>query len=197
MNDRRDFTLAYRDRLVDALLALEPAALGQALELFQQTWLAGGLVLLAGNGGSATTAEHMDLDLSKTIARVAGAGMGFRSIALTHSAAVTAWSNDVGAAEIFAGQIRDLGRAGDLLVVFSAKGNSPNIISALEAAREIGLTTVGFLGAGGGLARKLVDAAVVVASDDYGAIEDVHLAINHLLVDHLATWVTDRPTPAA
>lgn len=197
MSGRREFAVAYHDRLVTALRALDPAALEQVLELLERTWLEGRLVLLAGNGGSATTAEHMGLDLSKTLARSAGAGRGFRTVALTHGAAVTAWSNDVGGAEVFSGQIRDLGRAGDLLIVFSAKGNSPNIIAAVRAGRELGLGVIGFLGAGGGRTRELVDAAVVVDSDDYGVIEDVHVALNHTIVGYLSEWVARHSEPDA
>src|SRR5207253_2558806 len=128
MSARLEIVGAYRDRLVDALRLLDLQAVDGALELLERTWRDDRLVLLAGNGGSAATAEHMDLDLSKTIARISGPGRGFRTIALTHGPALSAWSNDVGPEAVFAGQVRDLGRRGDVLAVFSAMGNSPNIV---------------------------------------------------------------------
>jgi D-sedoheptulose 7-phosphate isomerase len=163
-------------------------ALGAALALLERAWTEDRLVLLAGNGGSAATAEHMDLDLSKTIARVAGAGRGFRTIALTHGPALSAWANDAGPAEVFCGQVRDLGRPSDVLVVFSALGNSPNVVAAVREARELGLRTIGFLGAGGGATAGLVDVAVVVESDEYGVIEDTHLVLNHIVTEYFADW---------
>src|SRR5439155_1679017 len=83
------------------------------------------------------------------------------------------------------------GRRGDVLAVFSAMGNSPNIVEAVKEARALGLGTIGFLGNGGGAARGLVDIAVVVESDDYGVIEDAHLALNHLVTDYFARWVAE------
>jgi D-sedoheptulose 7-phosphate isomerase len=188
VKSRADFAKAYRDRVVTALGLIDLSALEATLELLERAWTEDRLVLLAGNGGSAATAEHMDLDLSKGIARVAGAGRGFRTIALTHGPALSAWSNDVGPAEVFAGQVRDLARADDVLIVVSAKGNSDNVISAVGVARELGLSTIGFLGAGGGRTRELVDVAVVVSSDDYGVVEDSHLVLNHVVTEYFAEW---------
>ena len=188
MTDRSRFAERYRDRVVQTLERIDVAALEGALELLEEAWTGDRLVLLAGNGGSAATAEHMDLDLSKTIARLAGAGRGFRTIALTHGPALSAWANDAGPEEVFCGQVRDLGRPGDVLLVFSAKGNSANVVAAVREARELGLRTIGFLGAGGGHTRELVDVAVVVDADDYGVIEDAHLVLNHVVTEYFADW---------
>lgn len=188
MSERRTFVTGYRDTLVGTLERLDLESVERAISVLEQAWTHDRLVLLAGNGGSATTSEHMDLDLSKTIARIAGPGRGFRTIALTHGAAISAWANDAGVETVFAGQVRDLGRRGDVLVVFSAKGNSPNIVAAVEEAVAIGMETVAFLGAGGGRVAALVDVAMVVASSEYGVIEDVHLAINHLITDYFSRW---------
>jgi D-sedoheptulose 7-phosphate isomerase len=192
VSERQALVAAYRDRLVEALQRLDLDSVEQALGLLERAWHEDRLVLLAGNGGSAATAEHMDLDLSKTIARISGPGRGFRTIALTHGPALSAWANDVGPEAVFAGQVRDLGRRGDVLAVFSAMGNSPNIVEAVNEARALGLGTIGFLGNGGGRARDLVDIAVVVESDDYGVIEDAHLALNHLVTEYFARWVAGQ-----
>ena len=188
MSERARFAERYRDRVVHTLELIDAKSLGEALELLERAWTDDRLVLLAGNGGSAATAEHMNLDLSKTIARIAGAGRGFRSIALTQGPALSAWANDAGTEEVFRGQVRDLGRPGDVLVVFSAKGNSANVVAAVREARELGLDTIGFLGAGGGSTRELVDVAVVVESAEYGVIEDTHLVLSHMVTEYFAAW---------
>ena len=185
---KRDVVERHLDRLGETLRRLETSSIEAALALLEDAWDQDRLVLLAGNGGSAATAEHMDLDLSKTVARLAGARRGFRTISLTHGPALSAWANDAGSEEVFAGQVRDLARPGDVLLVVSAKGNSTNIVAAVGEARELGLRTIGFLGAGGGRTRELVDVAVVVASDDYGVIEETHLVLNHILTDYFADW---------
>lgn len=188
MSDRSRFAERYRDRVVETLEKIDVEALERVLAVLEEAWTEDRLVLLAGNGGSAATAEHMDLDLSKTIARIAGPGRGFRTIALTHGPALSAWANDAGPEEVFCGQVRDLGRPGDVLLVFSAKGNSANVVAAVREARELGLRTIGFLGAGGGETKALVDVAVVVDADDYGVIEDAHLVLNHVVTEYFADW---------
>jgi D-sedoheptulose 7-phosphate isomerase len=188
VSERAPFAERYRDRVVGALQRMDVDAIDEALALLEQAWTEDRLVLLAGNGGSAATAEHMDLDLSKTIARIAGPGRGFRTIALTHGPALTAWANDAGSPEVFRGQVRDIGRSGDVLLVISAKGNSPNVVAAVREANELGLRTIAFLGDGGGQTRELVDVAVVVDSDEYGVIEDAHLVLNHIVTEYLAEW---------
>jgi D-sedoheptulose 7-phosphate isomerase len=196
MTEDVTFVAGYRNRLIDCLSALDEQRIAEAIDMLEGAWLHDRLVLLAGNGGSASTAEHMDLDLSKTIARIAGTGQGFRTIALTHGGALSAWANDAGVDEMFAGQVRDLARPGDVLVVFSAMGNSPNVVRAVEEGRAQGLRTIGFLGAGGGKLRSLVDVAVVVESSDYGVIEDAHLTLNHMVTEYFAEWAKSRERPA-
>lgn len=188
MRARLDVVERHCDRVAETLRRLDLDAIDHALALLEQAWREDRLVLLAGNGGSAATAEHMDLDLSKTIARLAGPGRGFRTIALTHGPALSAWANDAGHEEVFAGQVRDLARPHDVLLVLSARGNSTNVVSAVDNARQLGLRTIGFLGAGGGQTREMVDVAVVVDSDDYGVIEDTHLMLNHVVTDYFAEW---------
>lgn len=188
MSERARFVERYRDHVVGTIDRIDVDAVEEVLALLEQVWTEDRLVLLAGNGGSAATAEHMDLDLSKTIARIAGPGRGFRTIALTHGPALSAWANDAGPEEVFRGQIRDVGRPGDVLLVISAKGNSPNVVAAVREARDLRLRTIGFLGAGGGQTRELVDVAVVVESDEYGVIEDAHLVLNHIVTEYFGQW---------
>lgn len=139
-----------------------------------------GLLLMAGNGGSAATASHFAIDFSK------GASLegrpALRAIALADcSPVVTAIGNDLSFDDVFAFPLARLARRGDALLVVSASGRSPNILNALTMAGELGLRRLALLGMGGGPAADLADVAVTVPSDDYGVIEDVHMMIGHAL----------------
>lgn len=146
------------------------------------------LVAIVGNGGSAATASHMACDLSKTIlgSDHSTSRRRFRVMAMTDNVPLmTAWANDASYKVVFSEQIKSWVRAGDLVLVISASGNSPNICEAAKTARSLGAQTVGFLGFDGGQARELVDVAVVVPSDNYGYVEDLHMMLGHLVTAYI------------
>jgi D-sedoheptulose 7-phosphate isomerase len=159
--------------------AVDPAATAAAVTALATVRERGGTILVCGNGGSASTASHLALDLQKA---ARPDGRGTRALSLSESVGlVTAWGNDVSFERVFAEQIGVLAAPGDALVVFSVSGSSPNVIAAIETARELSLVTVGFLGRDGGRARALVDHAVVVPSEDYGWVESAHLVLEHVV----------------
>jgi D-sedoheptulose 7-phosphate isomerase len=122
----------------------------------------------------------MACDLSKTA--MAPGARRIRAIALTDNVPLmTAWANDVAYEEIFAEQLVNLVRAGDLVIGISGSGNSPNVLKAISAAREAGATTVGFTGAPGGRLKDLVDISVVVPSRRIEQAEDGHMILDHLV----------------
>jgi len=134
-------------------------------------------IFVCGNGGSAATASHFACDLLKI--------GGFRVVALTGNlAALTMYANDLGYESVFAQQLRAQSQPGDLLVVISASGDSHNILVALAEAEPLGLQTVGLLGFDGGAAKDMCDASVVVPSNSYEQVEDIHLAICHAIAVH-------------
>lgn len=135
-----------------------------------------------GNGGSAALASHLACDLFKgTWIRQAGQKR-FRVAALTDNIPVlTAWANDSCYDEVFAEQLRGVIQAGDVAVAISCSGNSPNVLRALEVAREAGATTVGLGGFEGGLMKSLCDTALIVPSENMQIIEDLHLSVAHCL----------------
>lgn len=195
---------AHITRLRECLDAVQPAQIERVAERLRQVVQTGGLVLIAGNGGSAATASHMALDLGKsTLGRPARVGgLRVRTLSLSDPAPVlTAWANDSGYDGVFAEQITTLAHPGDAVVLVSVSGNSPNVVAAARAARVAGATVIAFLGRGGGAVRALADLAVTVPSDDYGVVEDVHLALNHMITRYLAGVLAesaDTPkTPAA
>ena len=98
---------------------------------------------------------------------------------------MTAWGNDAGYNTIFSEPLRNLAETGDLLIAISASGNSPNIIAAVEVAKKMGLKIIGWTGFGGGKLAKLSDISLVVPSDEYGPVEDVHMILDHMMTGYL------------
>jgi D-sedoheptulose 7-phosphate isomerase len=184
---------AYLGRLRAALDDLPLHALELLGETLYRAYRNDKQVFVVGNGGSAATASHMATDLAKNT--IAPHMRRFRIMSLTDNAAmVTALANDLGYENVFAEQLVNLVRAGDVLIVISGSGNSENVIRAMQYSREQCAEVVAVLGFDGGRALALADLAVVVASDDYGVVEDVHLIINHMLVDYFrARLALDHP----
>jgi D-sedoheptulose 7-phosphate isomerase len=191
---REAFGRAYVQGVVQVLGALPWEAIGQVLAELERAWSRQSNVLIAGNGGSAATASHTANDLIDVGRKLGVRGLG--TVALADKVpTLTAIANDDAYAEVFAAQIELIGRPGDLLMVFSASGNSPNIVRAVESARGRGMRTVAFLGMGGGAVAGLVDLAVVVPSDEYGPIEDVHMVLDHLMSSYLSSWLERNGDP--
>ncbi len=142
---------------------------------------AGGKILVFGNGGSAADAQHFAGEL---VGRFRRDRPGLAALALgTDAAIVTAVGNDLGFERVFARQIEALGRPGDVALAISTSGRSPNVLAALRAARERGLTTVGLTGRGGGDVAMLVDHLIDVADADTPRIQEVHGMVVHLLCE--------------
>ena len=148
-------------------------------------------VFTVGNGGSASTASHMAADLGKN---TIGPNMRrFRILSLNDNAAiVSAHANDIGYEHIFSEQLVNVIKPGDLLVAISGSGNSPNVVRAMTYAREQCAEVVAVLGFDGGLAAGLADLAVIFPIDHYGIVEDVHLIINHILVDYFKARLAEE-----
>jgi D-sedoheptulose 7-phosphate isomerase len=129
-------------------------------------------VFIIGNGGSAGTASHMACDLAKTVLgrKPDRTRRGFRVLSLTDNIPlITAIANDIGYEHVFTEQFVGSARAGDLLVVITGSGNSPNIVHAVRTAREMGLRTAGLLGFDGGEVLRLLDTPVLIPDFSYGA----------------------------
>ena len=182
----------YLARLRRSASAVPPTQIAAVAEHLWRVVRSGGQVLIAGNGGSAATASHMALDLSKTTLgdRPRPGALRVRALALSDPGAVlTAWANDGGYERVYAEQVTALARPGDVVVLISVSGNSPNIVAAAHAARDARSSVVALLGRPGGPLRVLADFAVVVPSEDYGVVEDLHLIINHIVTQHLRAGI--------
>jgi D-sedoheptulose 7-phosphate isomerase len=170
----------YWDEIVATASAIDLDCLETAATTLLACQARGRLVFSAGNGGSASTASHFACDLAKGTR--SNGPPTFRVVALTDNLPVlTAWANDSGYDRVFAGQLESLARPGDVLVAISASGNSPNILAAAEAARALGVSTIGLTGRRGGRLAQLVDLAIRVPSDRIEVVEDAHLVIAHSL----------------
>jgi D-sedoheptulose 7-phosphate isomerase len=141
-------------------------------------------IFLLGNGGSAATASHMANDLNKLT--IAPGQPRFRAIALSDNVpCITAWANDCAYEDIFAEQLLNFLDPGDVVIAISASGNSPNVLKAVQTAREMGAATVGFTGRDGGRLREAVDICVCVPSDHMGMQEDCHMILDHIIANAL------------
>jgi len=141
----------------------------------------GKTIFTAGNGGSAATASHMCNDLLKGC-RV-NEREGLKAICLADSnAIVTCLSNDFSYEDIFSIQLKTFAVKNDVLIVFSGSGNSPNIISALKTAREMGVCTIGFSGRDGGKMKDWCDLLLIAPTDSMEQIEDMHLLYEHAMI---------------
>jgi D-sedoheptulose 7-phosphate isomerase len=153
---------------------------------------AGGKLMLCGNGGSAADAQHIAAEMTVKMKRVRAP---LPAIALTtNTSLLTAQANDLGFDTVFSRQIESLGREGDVLIAISTSGNSPNILKAAQAAGDMGIKVVGLTGGSGGKLAPMSDIVVAVPSDDVPRIQEVHIAIGHLICEFAeSTFFQDRP----
>jgi D-sedoheptulose 7-phosphate isomerase len=144
-------------------------------------------IYLAGNGGSAATASHWANDLGKGAKTSGQASIRVMSLA-DNTAWLTALANDEGYERVFAGQLENFAKPGDVLVVLSASGNSPNLLRAVELARARRLITIGLLGFDGGALKTMVDEVLLVPTPKgaYGLVESGHALVCHILTACLA-----------
>ncbi|MGH7847516.1 MAG: D-sedoheptulose-7-phosphate isomerase [Candidatus Binatia bacterium] len=156
------------------------------------------MIYIAGNGGSAATASHWVNDLGKG-AKAAGQAP-LRVMSLSDNISwLTALANDEGYERSFAGQLENFARPGDVLVVISASGNSPNLMRAVEMARGRGLVTVGLLGFDGGALKPMVDECLYLPTHKgaYGLVESGHGLLCHILTNCLAADQRETWDPVA
>lgn len=147
-------------------------------------------VFILGNGGAASSASHMACDLGKgTLKNVYNnQEKRLRVISLTDNiATMTAFANDLSFDDMFSQQLHNLIKPNDVVIGISGSGNTPNIIKALIYAKSQGALTIGFLGyKNGGKTKQLIDCDITIQNNSYGIIEDLHLALNHLLTISLS-----------
>ncbi len=164
-----------------ATLDAQAGAIERAADRIVECLRGGGRVLAFGNGGSASDAQHLCAELAGRYERERP---GLPALALTaNTSDLTAIGNDYGYERVFARLVEAHGRSGDVAVAISTSGNSPNVLRAVETARERGIATIGLTGRGGGKLASLVDVPIVVASDRTARIQESHITILHVLCE--------------
>jgi D-sedoheptulose 7-phosphate isomerase len=155
--------------------------LGRALDMVRETVHRGGTLYFCGNGGSAADAQHL---ATEYVVRYMKKRRAYPALALTtDTSLLTAAGNDLGFEEIFARQIDALARPGDLLIIHSTSGNSPNVVRAAEAARAKHITVLAFAARDGGKLRALCDHIVVVPTDRTDRAQEIHLCVEHAICE--------------
>ena len=168
----------YLEKVSGALGQLPFVQINQVTDVLWNTYQDNRAVYFFGNGGSAALASHCACDFGK--GTVLNGDRRFRVLALTDNVALmTAWANDACYEDVFSEQLRSFVQAGDVAFAISGSGNSPNVLNALQAAREMGAYTIGLTGFQGGKMKSLCDLCVVVPSENMQVIEDVHLSVTH------------------
>jgi D-sedoheptulose 7-phosphate isomerase len=188
MNTPSQFAREYVAGLKAVLDKLPYDAIDKVIAAISEAHAAGRQIFVIGNGGSAATASHMMNDLNKgTLGHKGDAPWKrFRVIALTDNVSLmTAWANDTDYNTVFSEPLKNLAQRGDLLIAISASGNSPNIIAAVNAAKELGVKIIGLTGFGGGKLAKMADVVFDVPSGDYGPVEDIHMILDHIITSYL------------
>lgn len=181
MSDRLTRGLCDLAELARRSAELLAKDMARALEMVRATVRGGGTLLFCGNGGSAADAQHL---ATEYVVRYRRARRAAPALALTtDTSLLTAAGNDLGFAEIFARQVEALARPGDLLIVHSTSGESPNVLRAAEAARARGVNVLAFTAHGGGQLRALADHTVVVPTDRTDRAQEIHLCIGHLICE--------------
>jgi D-sedoheptulose 7-phosphate isomerase len=154
-------------------------------DLIENIFRSGGKLMIAGNGGSAGDAQHV---AGEFLSRLNFDRAPLPAIALsTDTSVLTAIGNDYGFEHVFERQIRGLGKRGDGLLAISTSGRSPNIVAALRAARDLGITTMGFTGAKGGAMKDFCDVCLFAPTEETPLIQQIHITAAHVvcnLVEH-------------
>jgi len=149
----------------------------------------GGKIILFGNGGSASDAQHIAAEF---VGRYKKERRGLPAISLaTDTSALTAIGNDYGFDRIFVRQIEALGSAGDIAIAISTSGNSANVIKAVTAAKSLGMTVIGLSGRDGGELKKVCDINLVVPSNITARIQEMHILIGHIICQIVDDGIID------
>ncbi len=174
----------YAARLASALQNQDWEPVGRLAAELQAAWEQDRQVFICGNGGSAANALHWANDFLYPVNPKGEHGIRMHALP-ANSAVLTCLGNDIGYDGIFSRQLSTLARAGDLLIVLSGSGNSPNILRALERAREMKVKTAALLGYSGGAARKLADLVIHFQVNDMQIAEDMQLIAGHMILQSL------------
>lgn len=187
----REVALRYLDEFRELLERIDLDSVSRVADHLRSARDRGATIYVAGNGGSSATATHLVNDLGKATKRSGCPSL--RVMCLSDNVSwLTALANDEGYERVFAGQLENFARPGDVLIVISCSGNSENLVQAVRCAKEGGVRTIGILGFDGGVLKDRVDEAVWLESEigNYGPVESAHSVVCDILTTCL---IEDRP----
>jgi D-sedoheptulose 7-phosphate isomerase len=178
-----DSIARYQHDLLEVMRGLDMEGVRRAVALFDEARENGRTIFVCGNGGSAASASHFVCDVLK------GASFGkdkkFRILSLNDNfPTMTAYANDVGYDVVFAEQLKNFARPGDVFLSISGSGNSPNVLRGMETANAIGCRTIAMTGRDGGKLGPMAQLHLHVAHGHMGRIEDAHMAMCHMIAYH-------------
>lgn len=180
----REFAHWYREEELRQWESLDIGALERIAKAIEKAEKSGNQVFVMGNGGSAATASHIATDWCKTAERVGKPLL--RCISLNDNVPfMTAIGNDLGYDEVFARQLQNFLQRGDVVVIISGSGNSPNVVKAARLAKSRGAVLIGMTGFKGGQLRQMADICLHIESDQYGVIEDLHMGAGSIIAFYL------------
>jgi len=180
--------LEYSERLQSILKQSDWSNALRLAESMRACWQQGKHVFLCGNGGSAGNSIHLANDFLYGAAKETGIGLRVHSLA-ANAAILTCLANDISYEDIFSKQLEVQGSTGDMLVVLSGSGNSPNVVKALEKGNQLGMKTFAILGFSGGKCKELAQVPIHFPIDDMQISEDLQLVVGHMIMQ----WLQQHP----
>lgn len=188
-----DYIKKYLKKSHKLLENLPHKEIAKAMNILQATYERDGRIYVFGNGGSLAMATHWVADFNKTVFshHLDKNVRRFQAIRLpTTEEELTAWANDISFDMVFAGPLRNYIRDGDAVIAISSSGNSPNVIKAVELAKEYKISVIGISGFDGGLLNQLADAKILVKTDreEYELVEGIHSVILHLMTKYFKNY---------
>jgi len=181
----KEFTKNYIENLKALLDNIDESVVEQIVEEIEKLLINKGRLYVLGNGGSSATASHMVNDLGAGLRRRDIINLDVVSLG-DNSPVVTAIANDIGYDNIFYMQMKGLIKPEDVVLAISCSGNSPNIVKAIEYAKEHGCKIIGVSGFDGGRLREIADIKfhIDAPKGEYGLVEDVHMILDHIIYSY-------------
>lgn len=185
----KEFIKDYQNRLINCMQTFDWSLVAKLAQKILSIQNEDRHIFLCGNGGSAANAMHIANDFLCLRSKSKGA----KVIALSANQAIlTCLANDIGYENIFSVQIEQLGSKGDILIVLSGSGNSPNILNVINAAKKMGVLTCAILGFDGGKCLNLVDIPIHFSINDMQIAEDLQLIVGHMLMQWFNKGIFDE-----
>ena len=184
--DLKSFASDYYQRFAETASSFDTGLLTDVLAVFDKVAAQGGIIWIAGNGGSAGIADHSVCDVSK--GTFVPGTKPFRMVSLSaNGPLLTALGNDISYDDIYSEPLKYYLTERDAVLVVSSSGNSPNVVKAVEYAKTQGVPTMAFVGFKGGKLKEISDTVVHIDVDNYGIVEDMHQSLIHVLTQYMTS----------